>query len=41
MRFGLKHVTYVSVYKADQFPEAPHFANKHALEEAIRAGGIP
>src|SRR5580692_3044652 len=40
MRFGLKHVTYVSVYKADQFPEVPHFANKHALEEAIRAGGI-
>jgi uncharacterized protein YbjT (DUF2867 family) len=40
-RFGLKHVTYVSVYKADQFLEVPHFANKYAVEEAIRAGGTP
>jgi uncharacterized protein YbjT (DUF2867 family) len=40
-RFGLKHVTYVSVYEADQFPEVPHFANKYAVEEAIRAGGMP
>jgi uncharacterized protein YbjT (DUF2867 family) len=40
-RFGLKHVTYVSVYKADQFLEVPHFANKYAVEEAIRAGGMP
>ena len=38
---GLKHVTYVSVYKADQFLEVPHFANKRAVEEAIRAGGMP
>ena len=38
---GLKYVTYVSVYKADQFLEVPHFANKHAVEEAIRAGGMP
>ena len=38
---GLKHVTYVSVYKADQFLEVPHFANKYAVEEAIRAGGMP
>jgi uncharacterized protein YbjT (DUF2867 family) len=38
---GLKHVTYVSVYKADQFIEVPHFANKYAVEEAIRAGGMP
>jgi uncharacterized protein YbjT (DUF2867 family) len=38
---GLKHVTYVSVYRADQFLEVPHFANKYAVEEAIRAGGIP
>jgi uncharacterized protein YbjT (DUF2867 family) len=37
----LKHVTYVSVYKADQFLEVPHFANKYAVEEAIRAGGTP
>jgi len=38
---GLKHVTYVSVYKADQFIEVPHFASKYAVEEAIRAGGMP
>ena len=37
----LKHVTYVSVYKADQFLEVPHFANKYAVEEAMRAGGMP
>lgn len=40
-RSGLRHVTYVSVYKADQFIEVPHFANKYAVEEAIRAGGMP
>jgi uncharacterized protein YbjT (DUF2867 family) len=40
-KFGLKHITYVSVYKADQFLEVPHFANKYAVEEAIRAGGMP
>ena len=38
---GLKHVTFVSVFKADQFLEVPHFANKSAVEEAIRAGGMP
>jgi uncharacterized protein YbjT (DUF2867 family) len=38
---NLKHVTYVSVYKADQFPEVPHFANKFGVEEAIRVGGVP
>jgi uncharacterized protein YbjT (DUF2867 family) len=40
-RTGLKHVMYVSVYKADQFLEVPHFANKYAVEEAMRAGGMP
>lgn len=38
---GLKHVTYVSVYKADQFLDVPHFASKYAVEEAIRLGGMP
>jgi uncharacterized protein YbjT (DUF2867 family) len=38
---GLKHVTYVSVFKADQFLEVPHFAAKYAVEKAIRVGGIP
>jgi uncharacterized protein YbjT (DUF2867 family) len=38
---GLKHMTYLSVYKADQFLEVPHFAAKYAVEEAIRGGGMP
>ncbi|MGH9359328.1 MAG: SDR family oxidoreductase [Terriglobia bacterium] len=38
---GLKHVTYLSVFKADQFLEVPHFAAKYAVEEAIRVGGAP
>jgi uncharacterized protein YbjT (DUF2867 family) len=38
---GLKHVTYVSVFKSDQFPEVPHFATKYAVEKAIRVGGMP
>lgn len=38
---GLKHVTYLSVFKADQFLEVPHFAAKTVVEEAIRLGGMP
>ena len=38
---GLKHVTYLSVFKADQFLEVPHFAAKHTVEEAIHVGGLP
>jgi uncharacterized protein YbjT (DUF2867 family) len=38
---GLKHVTYLSVFNADQFLEVPHFAAKFAVEEAIRSGGVP
>jgi uncharacterized protein YbjT (DUF2867 family) len=38
---GLKHVTYLSVFKADQFLEVPHFGAKFAVEEAIRVGGMP
>jgi len=37
---GLKHVTYLSVFKADPFLEVPHFGAKFAVEEAIRAGGM-
>jgi uncharacterized protein YbjT (DUF2867 family) len=40
-RAGLKHVTYLSVFNADQFLEVPHFAAKYAVEEAIRVGGMP
>src|SRR5215469_467802 len=38
---GLKHVTYVSVYSAALNLEVPHFANKYAVEEAMRTGGMP
>ncbi|QNI30363.1 NmrA family NAD(P)-binding protein [Alloacidobacterium dinghuense] len=38
---GLKHVTYLSVFKPDQFLDVPHFAAKYAAEEAIRVGGMP
>src|SRR6202046_3492589 len=38
---GLKHVTYLSVFKADQFLEVPHFAEKYAVEEALWSGGLP
>jgi uncharacterized protein YbjT (DUF2867 family) len=38
---GLKHVTYLSVFKADQFLEVPHFAAKYAVEKAIHGGGVP
>ena len=38
---GLKHVTYLSAYQADRFLDVPHFAAKHAVEEAIREGGVP
>jgi uncharacterized protein YbjT (DUF2867 family) len=38
---GVKHVTYLSVFKAEQFLEVPHFAAKFAVEEAIRGGGVP
>jgi uncharacterized protein YbjT (DUF2867 family) len=37
---GLKHVTYLSVFKADQFLDVPHFGAKYAVEQAIRAGGM-
>src|SRR5438270_6468190 len=40
-RAGVKHVTYVSVYKADQFKDVPHFASKLAVENALREFGVP
>lgn len=40
-RAGIKHVTYVSVYKADQFKDVPHFASKVAVENALREFGVP
>jgi uncharacterized protein YbjT (DUF2867 family) len=40
-RIGLKHVTYLSVFKVDQFRDVPHFASKFAVESALREFGVP
>jgi uncharacterized protein YbjT (DUF2867 family) len=40
-RLGLKHVTYLSVFKVDQFRYVPHFASKLAVEGALREFGVP
>ena len=40
-RVGLKHVTYLSVFKVDQFRDVPHFASKLAVENALREFGVP
>src|ERR1700761_9993 len=40
-RLGLKHVTYLSVFKVDQFRDVPHFASKLAVEDALREFGVP
>jgi uncharacterized protein YbjT (DUF2867 family) len=39
-RAGLKHVTYLSVFKVDQFRDVPHFASKLAVENALREFGV-
>lgn len=40
-RLGLKHVTYLSVFKVDEFRDVPHFAAKLAVEGALREYGVP
>ena len=40
-RVGLKHVTYLSVFKVEQFRDVPHFASKLAVEQALREFGVP
>ncbi|WP_109486476.1 NmrA family NAD(P)-binding protein [Occallatibacter savannae] len=40
-RAAIKHVAYVSVYKADRFLDVPHFASKVAVENALKEFGIP
>jgi uncharacterized protein YbjT (DUF2867 family) len=37
----VKHLTYLSVYQAERFPEVPHFIGKHAVEMALKAFDIP
>jgi uncharacterized protein YbjT (DUF2867 family) len=40
-RAGVKHVTYLSVFRVDQFRDVPHFASKLTLESALREFGVP
>jgi uncharacterized protein YbjT (DUF2867 family) len=40
-RIGLKHVTYLSVFKVQEFRDVPHFASKLAVEGALREFGVP
>lgn len=40
-RVGIKHVTYLSVFRVDQFRDVPHFASKLAVENAMREFGVP
>jgi uncharacterized protein YbjT (DUF2867 family) len=40
-KIGLKHVTYLSVFKVEQFRDVPHFASKLAVESALREFSVP
>ena len=40
-RKGVKHITYLSVFKVDQFRDVPHFASKLTVEGALREFGVP
>lgn len=40
-QLGLQQVTYLSVFKVDQFRDVPHFASKLAVEGALREFGLP
>ena len=40
-RVGVRHVTYLSVFKVDEFRDVPHFASKLAVENALREFGVP
>jgi uncharacterized protein YbjT (DUF2867 family) len=40
-RKGIQHITYLSVFKAEQFKDVPHFASKLAVENALRESGVP
>src|SRR5438067_2354408 len=40
-RAKLEHLTYLSVYQAERFPDVPHFIGKHAVETALEAFDVP
>lgn len=39
-RHGVQHVTYLSVFAVDRFPDVPHFASKLAVERALHASKV-
>lgn len=40
-RSKIRHVVYHSVFKAQVFPDVPHFASKVAIENAMRESDVP
>lgn len=40
-RMQLKHVTYLSVFRADHFLDVPHFASKLTVENALKGFSVP
>lgn len=38
---GVKRIVYMSVHRVEDIPDAPHFADKVVIENAIRSSGIP
>ena len=40
-RLGLKHITYLSVFKVEQVRNGPHNAAKLAMEAVLRENGVP
>src|SRR4029077_11819921 len=37
----VKHITFLSVYQAERFPDVPHFIGKNAVETSLKAFDTP
>jgi uncharacterized protein YbjT (DUF2867 family) len=37
----IKHITYLSVYQVERFPDVSHFVSKYAVETALKAFDTP
>ena len=37
----VKHITYLSVYQAERFPDVPHFIGKYTVETSLKAFDTP
>jgi uncharacterized protein YbjT (DUF2867 family) len=37
----VKHITYLSVYQAERFPDVSHFIGKHTIETSLKAFDTP